>query len=104
MLLLFDGLLTFNFYSLPPQHYNTKMSVTVTIHEGEMKQIRRLIEAKTTKGQLYGLWTHSYQPVIQYIIGDPDFKERKLIKDDIKETHGLRHVGNWSTADAGKKS
>lgn len=80
------------------------MSVTVTIHEGEMKQIKRLIEAKTTKGQLYGLWTHSYQPVIQYIIGDPDSKDRVPIKDDIKETHGLRHVGNWSTADAGKKS
>ena len=83
------------------------MSVTVTVHEGEMKQIKRLIEAKKTKGQLYGLWTHSNQPVIQYIIGDPDPKDEEKLKREIRENHGLRHLGNWSsTADAGnyKKS
>ena len=74
------------------------MSVTVTIHSGELKQIKRLIKSEKKKnsanGQLYGLWTHSNQPVIQYVIGDP-----KGVGDVTKylwENHGLRHVGNWS--------
>lgn len=77
------------------------MSVTVTIHKGEMKQIKRLVdEKKSAKGQLYGLWTHSFQPVIQYVIGDPkpgrDDHEKK-IKNYLWDNHGLKHLGNWST-------
>jgi len=75
------------------------MSVTVTIHSGELKQIKRLIKSEKKKnsenGQLYGLWTHSNQPVIQYVIGDP--KGGGDVAKYLWENHGLRHVGNWST-------
>ena len=84
------------------------MSVTVTIHHGELKQIKRLIEekkTKTVKGQLYGLWTHSYQPVIQYVTGDLNPNESKEVKEHLEVYHGLKHVGNWSTrVDGGKES
>lgn len=74
------------------------MSVTVTIHSGELKQIKRLIlKSKTKKGQLYGLWTHSNQPVIQYIIGDPKGDRDREVENLLWKNHALRHVGNWST-------
>ena len=72
-----------------------------------MKQIKRLIEEqkkKPAKGQLYGLWTHSYQPVIQYVIGDPNPNESKEVKEHLENFHGLKHVGNWGTVDGGKES
>lgn len=71
------------------------MSVTVTIHSGELMQIKRLIKTETKKGQLYGLWTHSNQPVIQYIIEDP--KGDREVESFLWKNHALRHVGNWST-------
>ena len=74
------------------------MSVTVTIHSGELNQIKRLIgsaKRKSANGQMYGLWTHSNQPVIQYVIGDP--KDGGDVARFLRENHGLRHVGNWST-------
>jgi len=77
------------------------MSVTVTIHEGELKQIKSLIDKEEKAGQLYGLWTHSNQPVIQYVIGDPKPNESEHIKKCLEENHGLRHIGNWSAADRG---
>lgn len=86
------------FSAIPP--FAAKMSVTVTIHSGELKQIKRLIESAKKKtasknGKLYGLWTHSNQPVIQYVTGDP--KGGEDITKFLRENHGLRHVGNWST-------
>ena len=80
------------------------MSVTVTIHEGELKQIKNLIDNEEKGGQLYGLWTHSNQPVIQYVIGDPKPKESEQIKKCLQESHGLRHIGNWSAVGRGKES
>lgn len=75
--------------------------MTVTVHSGELKRIRQLItgpiakKKKSLYGQLYGLWTHSNQPVIQYVIGDP--KDDKEIATFLWENHGLRHLGSWST-------
>ena len=82
------------------------MSVTVTVHEGEMKQIAHFIEessGKTANGRLYGLWTHSNQPVIQYVVGDAK-RDRDKVKDHLEENHSLRLVGYWSTRDDGKES
>ena len=77
------------------------MSVTVTIHSGELKQIRRLImvekKKNLTNGQLYGLWTHSNQPVIQYVTGGLDPKGDGDVTKFLWENHGLRRVGSWST-------
>lgn len=76
-----------------------KMSVTVTIHSGELKRIRQLIagqkKKKSSHGQLFGLWTHSNQPVIQYVIGD--LQDGREVEKFIWESHGLRHLGTWST-------
>ncbi|XP_068701977.1 uncharacterized protein [Montipora foliosa] len=73
------------------------MSVTVTIHNGEMGQIKYLIEQKKTKGELYGLWTHSYQPVVQYVTGGVKQKDQEKIGKYLQNNHGLKQVGNWST-------
>ncbi|KAL9972582.1 hypothetical protein ACROYT_G018916 [Oculina patagonica] len=81
--------------------FDGKMSVTVTVHSGELKRIRQLIagpiakKKKSSHGQLYGLWTHSNQPVIQYVIGDP--KDDKEVARILWENHALRHLGSWST-------
>ncbi|XP_068719337.1 uncharacterized protein [Montipora capricornis] len=77
------------------------MSVTVTIHNGEMGQIKYLIEQKKTKGELYGLWTHSYQPVVQYVTGGVKQKDQEKIGKYLQNNHGLKQVGNWSTQNMG---
>lgn len=74
------------------------MSVTVTIHNGEMGQIKHFIDEKNKKGQLYGLWTHSNQPVIQYVTGAVKEHEKEKIGSYLLNNHGLKHVGNWSTS------
>lgn len=80
------------------------MSVTVTIHNGEMGQIKHFIDEKNRKGQLYGLWTHSNQPVIQYVTGAVKEHEKEKIGSYLLNNHGLKHVGNWSTGKFGKES
>lgn len=80
------------------------MSVTVTIHNGEMGQIKHFIDEKNKKGQLYGLWTHSNQPVIQYVTGAVKEHEKEKIGSYLLNNHGLKHVGNWSTSKFGKES
>ena len=78
-----------------------KMSLTVTIHEGELRQIKQHVaEKRMESGHLFGLWTHSNQPVVQYITGSlKDEDEEELFK-----LHALRRVGIWSTKESdGKK-
>lgn len=78
------------------------MSLTVTIHNGELKQIKQQIVAKSEGGQLFGLWTHSNQPVVQYVTGSPEGDIN--VDHFLKEKHALRHVGTWSTKEIkGKK-
>lgn len=94
---------TLTFVTATPRH-EAKMSVTVTIHKGEMKQIAHFIEGSgkaAAKGRLYGLWTHSDQPVIQYVVDDAK-RDNEKIKDYLEEKHCLRLVGYWSTSDDGK--
>ena len=80
------------------------MSVTVTIHNGEMGQIKHFIDEKNKKGQLYGLWTHSNQPVIQYVTGGVKEHEKEKIRSYLLNNHGLKQVGYWSTGKFGKES
>lgn len=94
---------TLTFVTATQQH-EAKMSITVTIHAGEMKQIAHFIEGSgkaAAKGRLYGLWTHSDQPVIQYVVDDAK-RDNEKIKDYLEEKHCLRLVGYWSTSDDGK--
>ena len=80
---------------------------TVTIHRGELAQIKKLItksrQQKPARGQFYGLWTHSFQPVIQVVVGLPGSKANKKDSEEyfskcekiITECHGLRLLGEW---------
>ena len=77
------------------------MSVNVSIHRGEIKQLERFVEqaqGRAAQGQLFGLWTHSFQPVIQFVTG-PMSNENAA--DDLKtlllNQHALVCLGNWST-------
>lgn len=77
------------------------MSLTVTIHEGELKQIKRQIaNKKSVRGHMFGLWTHSNQPVVQYITGSLKDLKREDI-EELFEEHALRRVGIWSTEESG---
>lgn len=77
------------------------MSLTVTIHEGELKQIKRQIaDKKSISGHLFGLWTHSNQPVVQYVTGNLKDLKHEDIEELFKE-HALRRVGIWSTDESG---
>ena len=60
-----------------------------------------------TGGDLFGFWTYSGFPVIQYVIGpgknsnheiaffNQDLEYLKEIGDALRETHGLQHIGEW---------
>ena len=80
------------------------MSVTVTIHNGELGQIKYFIEQRKKAGQMYGLWTHSNQPVIQYVTGGVNEKDQDKIARYLQNNHGLKHIGNWSVDAVGKES
>lgn len=79
------------------------MSLTVTIHEGELRQIKQHIaEKRIESGHLFGLWTHSNQPVVQYITGS--LKDENVEdEEELFKLHALRRVGIWSTKESGGK-
>lgn len=80
------------------------------IYESELKYISRCIldyPEIETGGDLFGFWTYSGYPIIQYVIGPGAdtyrtvafFKQDKnfLIENGkfLNEYHGLQHLGNW---------
>lgn len=80
------------------------------IYQSELEYISRCIldyPDIETGGDLFGFWTYSGFPVIQYVIGPgPNtyrastfFKQDKefLIENGkyLNEKHGLQHLGNW---------
>lgn len=86
-----------------------KLSKAV-IYQGELDYMARCVmdyPEIETGGDLFGFWTHSGYPVIQYVIGpgpkanhqvaffnqDGDWLETsgKLLR----EAHGLQHIGQW---------
>jgi len=60
-----------------------------------------------TGGDLFGFWTYSGFPVIQYVIGpgknsnhqvaffNQDLEYLKEVGDALRGTHGLQHIGEW---------
>lgn len=60
-----------------------------------------------TGGDLFGFWTYSGYPVIQYVIGpgknanhkiaffNQDIDFLKNVGDALRATHGLQHIGEW---------
>lgn len=60
-----------------------------------------------TGGDLFGFWTYSGYPVIQYVIGpgkkanhkiaffNQDVEYLSYVGDALRSTHGLQHIGEW---------
>ena len=82
---------------------NDNRTAAVTIHRGELAQIRKLIAvSNSTAGDLYGLWTHSFQPVVQLIVC-PNVCQIKSSSCEafIYDNYGLRLLGRWCGAKKG---
>jgi hypothetical protein len=80
------------------------------IYQSELDYISRCVldyPNIETGGDLFGFWTHSGYPVIQYVIGpgpkanhqysffnqDADYLIE--IGNNLRDTHGLQHIGEW---------
>ncbi|XP_031566090.1 uncharacterized protein LOC116301205 [Actinia tenebrosa] len=77
--------------------------VTITIHRGELLQIKRIItkykKTKYLKGSLYGLYTESYQPVVLIACGGDN---KKKIDEYLWENHKLLPLGEWIVSNSKK--
>jgi len=82
----------------------------VLIYKSELDYISRCVldyPNIETGGDLFGFWTHSGYPVIQYVIGpgpnanhqstffNQDGNYLSEIGNKLRETHGLQHIGEW---------
>lgn len=80
------------------------------IYKSELDYISRCVldyPNIETGGDLFGFWTHSGYPVIQYVIGpgpnanhqstffNQDGNYLSEIGNKLRETHGLQHIGEW---------
>jgi hypothetical protein len=80
------------------------------IYKSELDYISRCVldyPNIETGGDLFGFWTHSGYPVIQYVIGpgpnanhqstffNQDGNYLSEIGNKLRETHALQHIGEW---------
>ncbi len=80
------------------------------IYKSELDYISRCVldyPNIETGGDLFGFWTHSGYPVIQYVIGpgpnanhqstffNQDGNYLSEIGNKLRDTHGLQHIGEW---------
>jgi hypothetical protein len=80
------------------------------IYQSELDYISRCVldyPNIETGGDLFGFWTHSGYPVIQYVIGpgpkanhqysffNQDAEYLLEMGIQLRETHGLQHIGEW---------
>jgi hypothetical protein len=80
------------------------------IYKSELNYISRCVldyPNIETGGDLFGFWTHSGYPVIQYVIGpglnanhqstffNQDGNYLSEIGNKLRDTHGLQHIGEW---------
>ena len=80
------------------------------IYEAELNRIAAWVEAYPnleTGGDLFGFWTHSGAPVIQFVLGPGEtsehnehsfFQDHQYLLDSgqiLRKTHGLQHIGEW---------
>lgn len=80
------------------------------IYKGELDYISRCVldyPDIETGGDLFGFWTYSGYPVIQYVIGpgknanhqfaffNQDIEYLDSIGKVLREKHGLQHIGEW---------
>ena len=80
------------------------------IYEGELNQLAGWVEEYPnleTGGDLFGFWTHSGNPVVQFVLGpgkDSRHYPRSFYQDRdlliktgklLRDNHGLQHIGEW---------
>lgn len=80
------------------------------IYKSELDYISRCVldyPNIETGGDLFGFWTHSGYPVIQYVIGpgpnanhqstffNQDGNYLSEVGNKLRKTHGLQHIGEW---------
>jgi hypothetical protein len=80
------------------------------IYKGELDYISRCVldyPDIETGGDLFGFWTYSGYPVIQYVIGpgkrsnhqvaffNQDIDYLKEVGNALRQAHGLQHIGEW---------
>lgn len=71
------------------------MTTIITIHRGELLQIKRMITDDGQKrGNLHGLFTESYQPVILIAFGG-NKEQIGGCEIELKERHSLIKLGEW---------
>lgn len=87
-----------------------KSKVAVGIYERDLDKMKELVleyPNLETGGDLFGFWTHSGAPVIQFVLG-PGQKSTHLVtsfyQDEeflrvngkfLNQRHGLQHIGEW---------
>lgn len=82
----------------------------VLVYEGELAFMARCVTDYPeieTGGDLFGFWTHSGSPVIEYVLGpattadhqDVEFHQEasylRAAGAALRDHHGLQHVGTW---------
>lgn len=80
------------------------------IYEGELETMARFVTdypSIETGGDLFGFWTHTGSPVIEYVLGPGEtaehddaafYQESSFLKSAgaiLHDLHGLQHVGTW---------
>jgi len=80
------------------------------IYEGELEIMARFVTdypSIETGGDLFGFWTHTGSPVIEYVLGPGEtaehegtafYQESSFLKSAgaiLHDLHGLQHVGTW---------
>lgn len=83
---------------------------TAVIYEGELGVIARFVKDcpdLETGGDLFGFWTHTGSPVIQYVLGPGKaakhentafYQESAFLQSAgaaLHDCHGLQHMGTW---------
>jgi len=92
--------------------YQNKYAVKAKaiIYKGELEYISKCVldyPDIETGGDLFGFWTYSGFPVIQYVIGpgkkgnhqfaffNQDIDYLREVGNALRNTHGLQHIGEW---------
>jgi hypothetical protein len=80
------------------------------IYEGELEIMARFVTdypSIETGGDLFGFWTHTGSPMIEYVLGPGEtaehhdtafYQESPFLKSAggiLRDLHGLQHVGTW---------
>lgn len=80
------------------------------IYEGELEIMARFVmdyPSIETGGDLFGFWTHTGSPMIEYVLGPGDtaghegaafYQESPFLKSAggiLRDLHGLQHIGTW---------